>query len=469
MNDLKRISIVAVALLVLLRIAIGWQFVYEGLWKYSTLESPSPWTAEGYLKSSQGPLRDYYRGLTGDPDDLNWLDYETMSKKWDAWQAAFIAHYGLDDAQQRQLARLMDGAPQYVAELKAVPEAARKVLENKSGVIKFDAQHGRLIVQGNTPLEPGEAAALKASVHVVRVPGSFNDLSPVYARASETGDPLRDQDGKVVPADLLDAQFYQAIEKLERDSARLGYRQRLQALLEGDPDRVGVVGQLNNRNEVQLRMGTVTPADETPQVVNVNFGKIQQYRDELAAYDAALAKAEQSHLAYEWEHVQKLGAKLASLRSELVGPIRALEADMKETARRQILTPAQIALGLIPPDFHDRLTQASWAALAGLLILGVLLILGLCTRVSALLGAVMLIGFYLVLPPWPGVPQPPSPEHSFIVNKNLIEAVALLGIAAMPTGSWFGLDGLIRWLFRRGKSAGAGESREKGGSRVRRA
>lgn len=468
MNDLKRISIVAVALLVLLRIAIGWQFVYEGLWKYSTLESPSPWTAEGYLKSSQGPFRDYFRGLSGDPDDLDWLDYDAMSKKWAAWQAAFVAHYGLDEGQQRQLARLMDGAPQYVADLKAVPEAAQKVLESKSGVITFDAEHGRLIVQGDTPLEPSEAAALKASVNVVRLPGAYDDATPAYVpHLDENGEPQRDENGKLVLADPLEAEFYQAIEKLERDSSRLGYRQRLKALLEGDPDRVGVVGELDSkRNAFQLRMGTITPAEETPEAVNVNFGKIQQYRDELAAYEAALAKAEQSHLAYEWEHVQKLGTKLASLRSELVGPIRALESDMKEAARRQVLTPVQIALGPIPPDFHDRLTQASWAALAGLLILGVLLILGLCTRVSALLGAVMLMGFYLVLPPWPGVPQPPSPEHTFIVNKNLIEVVALLGIAAMPTGSWFGLDGLIRWLFRRGKGGG---DAEKQGSRVKRA
>jgi hypothetical protein len=39
------------------------------------------------------------------------------------------------------------------------------------------------------------------------------------------------------------------------------------------------------------------------------------------------------------------------------------------------------------------------------------------------------------------------------VNKNLIEVIALLGIAFLPTGSWFGLDGIFRWMFRRGKKA----------------
>jgi hypothetical protein len=45
------------------------------------------------------------------------------------------------------------------------------------------------------------------------------------------------------------------------------------------------------------------------------------------------------------------------------------------------------------------------------------------------------------------VPQPPGPEHSLFVNKNLIEVIALLAIAALPTGSWFGLDSLVRKLF----------------------
>lgn len=459
MNDLKRISILAVFLLVLLRISIGWQFVYEGFWKYSTLHTPRPWTAEGYLKSSQGPYRDYFRGLTGDPDDLLWLDYGHMSQKWDQWQAEFVAHYQLDDGQRQRLTRLLDGAPQYVAELPAIPEVARETFEKYDNIITFDADNGRLIVQGDTPLEPGEAAALKASVDVIAVPGSSTELNTVYARIGEEGDALRDADDTVVPADPLEAQFYEAIEKLEKDSARLGYRQRLRALLEGDPDRVGVVGRLNERNQFAPEMGTIPAEEETPEAVIVNFGRIQQYKEELAAYEAALARAQQSNLEYEWVHVQKLGEKLASLRAELVGPVRALEAELKADAQA-LLTPEQIARGPIPPDLEDPLIQASAAALAGLLILGVLLILGLCTRLSAILGAVMLIGFYLVLPPWPGVPQPPSPEHSFIVNKNLIEAIALLGIAALPTGSWFGMDGLFRWLFRRGKSGAGAKNKD---------
>ena len=61
------------------------------------------------------------------------------------------------------------------------------------------------------------------------------------------------------------------------------------------------------------------------------------------------------------------------------------------------------------------------------------------------MGAGMLMSFYLVWPPFPGVIDPPgSTEHALFINKNFIEAVALLAIASLPTGQWFGLD---RWIW----------------------
>ena len=57
MADIRRYSFAAVVCLVILRVGIGWQLLYEGLWKIDTLSSPTPWTSDGYLKSSQGPMR----------------------------------------------------------------------------------------------------------------------------------------------------------------------------------------------------------------------------------------------------------------------------------------------------------------------------------------------------------------------------------------------------------------------------
>jgi uncharacterized membrane protein YphA (DoxX/SURF4 family) len=91
--------------------------------------------------------------------------------------------------------------------------------------------------------------------------------------------------------------------------------------------------------------------------------------------------------------------------------------------------------------------------IAGLTGLGLLLIVGLFTRFAALSAAFMVFGFYMAMPPLPGVPDAPGPEHSFIVNKNLIEVLALLALACVPTGYWFGLDNLLGRFFSRRKTA----------------
>lgn len=60
--------------LVLLRILIGWHFLYEGIIK---LYNPD-WTSFGYLASAQGPLKSVFTLLASEPllpwvDALNWL------------------------------------------------------------------------------------------------------------------------------------------------------------------------------------------------------------------------------------------------------------------------------------------------------------------------------------------------------------------------------------------------------------
>jgi thiosulfate dehydrogenase [quinone] large subunit len=60
--------------LVLLRIFIGWHFLYEGIIK---VYNPD-WTSFGYLASAQGPLESVFGALTSETllpwvDTLNWL------------------------------------------------------------------------------------------------------------------------------------------------------------------------------------------------------------------------------------------------------------------------------------------------------------------------------------------------------------------------------------------------------------
>ncbi|MFN9976107.1 MAG: hypothetical protein ACK58T_40045, partial [Phycisphaerae bacterium] len=105
----------------MLRLGIGWQLLYEGLWKIDTLQTPTPWSSEGYLKNSQGPLRPVFRSLTGDPDDLQWLDAPLVAARWDDWKQRFAQHYGLNESQLSRLNQMIDGVSAFAVPLEALP------------------------------------------------------------------------------------------------------------------------------------------------------------------------------------------------------------------------------------------------------------------------------------------------------------------------------------------------------------
>lgn len=456
MSDIKRVSFIAVGLLVLLRLAIGWQFLYEGLWKYESMTSASPWTARGYLVNAEGPLRNHFRSMVGDfpegndPDDLLWLDAERVIRAWDEWAARFQAHYHLSAAQQEQLQRLLRGPDQWSYPLPEIPPEVAAKLEKLQQLRQQRPQEplpdiryegGQLILSGSTPLTPDEVQQLYSWVQATITDRLENgEVKPTLAEADADGNPVLDPEGNPVRMEEgPQKEFAKRVRAMELSSqSEIGFRQKLLASLRGDPERAGVYKPSSGG----LTMGAPPAGEPTTELLN--YGEIAKYKDELATYERLRAKATMPH---EFEHLGRLKSKLGSLRASVVGPVKALDAALKEQARN-LLTPQQVQIGPLPVE-PTPLNQASRQAMWGLLILGSLLIVGLGTRLAALAGAFMLLNFYLVVPPWPGVPEPPgTTEHSYIVNKNMIELIALLGIAALPTGSWFGLDGVLRWVFR---------------------
>ena len=80
----------------------------------------------------------------------------------------------------------------------------------------------------------------------------------------------------------------------------------------------------------------------------------------------------------------------------------------------------------------------TWALTA----IGFCLLLGFCSRFAALGGAAFLVSVLLTQPPWPSIWPHVHPEvgHAMIVDKNFVEMIACLVIAALPAGRWAGLD-----------------------------
>jgi uncharacterized membrane protein YphA (DoxX/SURF4 family) len=90
----------------------------------------------------------------------------------------------------------------------------------------------------------------------------------------------------------------------------------------------------------------------------------------------------------------------------------------------------------------------------GLTAVGLALMLGIFTRLASWAGIIMLSMYYLAYPPFGGYSYGAVTEGSYlIVNKNLIELAALLVLAFIRSGDFFGLDMILKKKKNEVKSA----------------
>lgn len=98
--------------LVLLRIAIGWHFLNEGVAKFEMerVAGGKAFSAEGYLRNSTGPLARYFRGLVPDANGLAKLDPERLKAGWADDVRKIGEFYGFDAAQNERAQTLLHKA-----------------------------------------------------------------------------------------------------------------------------------------------------------------------------------------------------------------------------------------------------------------------------------------------------------------------------------------------------------------------
>jgi thiosulfate dehydrogenase [quinone] large subunit len=96
------------------------------------------------------------------------------------------------------------------------------------------------------------------------------------------------------------------------------------------------------------------------------------------------------------------------------------------------------------------LDNANLITMYGLTVVGLLLMLGLFTRLAAAGGIGFILLFYLCNPPFIGYFYAIPTEGTYlIVNKNLVELCALVVILLTGTGRFAGLDGIVHGLLVR--------------------
>ncbi len=76
-GQLSRPAMISITLL---RVIVGWHFLYEGVAKLTS----SSWSAAGYLRQSRGPFAALFKWLAGQPNLLDKADLITM------WGLTFV-------------------------------------------------------------------------------------------------------------------------------------------------------------------------------------------------------------------------------------------------------------------------------------------------------------------------------------------------------------------------------------------
>jgi thiosulfate dehydrogenase (quinone) large subunit len=109
------------------------------------------------------------------------------------------------------------------------------------------------------------------------------------------------------------------------------------------------------------------------------------------------------------------------------------------------LARATAEAGLLP--YIDK------AIVFGLLAVGFSLILGLLTRAGCVGGLLLLAMFYFTAIPMAGAPMTGAEGTYLVVNKTLIEALAVLALMSFDTGKIAGLDRL--WAERGARAYGS--------------
>jgi uncharacterized membrane protein YphA (DoxX/SURF4 family) len=174
---------------------------------------------------------------------------------------------------------------------------------------------------------------------------------------------------------------------------------------------------------------------------------LAENRDKVSKYFADLEKvnrieADWNALPFQKEAAAKQRTEVETARKELFAEVEGWTKSL-DTTWTGLASETQKSRGPTPEPL-TQLDLINLSVMWGTVAVGIGLLLGFLTPLSALGAATFLALFYLSMPPWRGLPDNPLAEgHYLFVNKNLIEFLACLVIASTPNGLWVGLDALL--------------------------
>jgi uncharacterized membrane protein YphA (DoxX/SURF4 family) len=402
--------------LLALRLAIGWHFLFEGLYKVQSYytgptDTNKPFTSEPYFRAAPGPIGEKMRKEFSDPA----AEIAAKVKVLEQIAPADFAKLSIAD----QAAR----CPEAVANLIDANDMLEKVKE----AIKLEVEN--------------EPKAIKTT----------EDKAIKAARDAETA-ALKSADERAARNTLL--RWWSEADKAEikKDS------EKAQAKAKAGADKALAESKAKGEAVDTLALERILAAkaayarwvygvDPRPAQVKFISGELlltapqrikhlEWIRTEARAAEELPAGGLGNGTGTEAKRLAEFRMGAITAESDLARDANAFVADLRKElngGKAVENAPAESRGQLL-----DRITR--WFLVA----VGAFLMAGLFTRASCVLAAGFLVMTYLAHPAFPWYPLPPNTEgNPVFVNKNVIEALALLALACYPTGRWLGLDALV--------------------------
>jgi len=477
-----KIGTATVALLVVLRLALGCHFFYEGVWKITHPE----FSAESYLTMAKGPFAWVFHGMVYDMDGSERLAIEPCVRIDDAWEAEQLREddaspddlrtswetlernaitrfeRGLNDEYTKNLKKGEKLSPEQKREIEQKVAAFRRAAElalwdaldelegfarsNEREVLEFFADEQRPTA-GEVP-----KAVKSWFVRLSEIETRYLDaLAGVIAE--HTGGKKPSLRGAVPQIDegvkleqILRGGLFRNLEGVELfrvdecidGAAYTDTLKKLKSTVEDD-------FELTDRERHAVAKACREYCDsvrlyltENQEDIEAHFGSARRLaeRRQRGSNEAQHAKERM------WEEKQKLQAEVNGWLGELDTMQDDYVATLWDVLNQGVNLPdseQQVRSVSLP---WTRMDMIDFSVTYGLTAIGLCLLLGLFTRPAAIGGAVFMLFVVLTQPAWPTIypPAPPVVGHALLINKDFIEMLALCLLATTAAGRWAGLD-----------------------------
>jgi uncharacterized membrane protein YphA (DoxX/SURF4 family) len=416
-----------VLFLVALRVTIGGHFFLEGAsharglnmesipvigWLFPTgaSDGEKKWSSEGFLRQAVGPWADFYKSKV--PDFHGWDEN--------------IAHPYQAPADSNAAKSKDSGKSEKVIGGKGETSKSGEASPNDAGK-KTAPDEGAPKGESSKDATKSDAAAPAAADVAAKDQPTEGDPRPADKKAAaKKPDPVAEQE-KQLQLHYSHPVYGRFARQVAEDWNGLG--QEVSEHYTFDE-------QQNSNANIEF---------ERAKWAMLNY--LAAITDELAVYQHEVGRLETMGKAWGSADIRFVSERINDKRNELrakpavwIADIRSIEDDYLDRLNQQVATEEQrTAIGQYTTP-EPAIARSDRIITILMLVCGGCLIVGLFTRIAAVLCAAFLFMVMMSQPPWvPGA-------ITTLFPYQLVEFVALITLATTAVGRWLGLDFLVHFL-----------------------